>query len=89
MAASRRHSANKPPNDHDGSPWNCRRRTTFQIVGQSGFGIILTYYRVSEDELLGAVDGVNFEAVLDEKTEEKNEKQSTSSQPPAAAAGRR
>ena len=30
----------------------------------SSLDIILRYYHVSEDELLGAVDGVNFAAVL-------------------------
>ena len=35
-----------------------------KIVGHSSLDIILTYYHVSEDELLGAVDGVDFAAVL-------------------------
>ena len=42
-----------------------------KIVGHSSLDIILTCYHVSEDELLGAVDGVDFDAVLGE---EKNEK---------------
>ena len=37
-----------------------------KIVGHSSLDIILTYYHVSEDELLGAVDGVDFAAVLGE-----------------------
>ena len=46
-----------------------------KIVGHSSLDIILTYYHVSEDELLGAVDGVDFAAVLGETNEEpKNEK---------------
>ena len=50
-----------------------------KIVGHSSLDIILTYYHVSEDELLSAVDGVDFAAVLgavegEVKQEEKNEK---------------
>jgi integrase len=42
-----------------------------KIVGHSSLDIILTYYHVSEDELLGAVDGVNFGAVLGGASEEE------------------
>ncbi len=35
-----------------------------KIVGHSSLDIILTYYHVSEDELLDAVDGVDFAAML-------------------------
>lgn len=41
------------------------------IVGHSSLDIILTYYHVSEDELLRAVDSVDFEAVLGGKRDEK------------------
>jgi hypothetical protein len=34
----------------------------------------LTYYHVGEQELLGAVDGVNFVAVLGDGKNEENEK---------------
>ena len=40
-----------------------------KIVGHSSLDIILTYYHVSEEELLGAVDGVDFAAVLGEAKE--------------------
>jgi hypothetical protein len=42
-----------------------------KIVGHSSLDIILTYYHVSEDELLVAVDGVDFDGVLGEVNEEK------------------
>jgi integrase len=42
-----------------------------KIVGHKSLDIILVYYHLSEDELLGAVDGVNFDAVLGQKSEEK------------------
>jgi integrase len=42
-----------------------------KIVGHSSLDIILTYYHVGADELLGAVDGVDFAAVLGEVNEEK------------------
>jgi len=43
-----------------------------RIVGRSSLDIFLTYYHVREDELLGALVGVDFAAVLgNEKTEEK------------------
>jgi integrase len=45
-----------------------------KIVGHSSLDIILTYYHVGEDELLDAVHGVSFEAVLPEKNVEKDEK---------------
>jgi len=46
-----------------------------KIVGHSSLDIILTYYHVSEEELLGAVDGVDFGEVLGEKNEgPRNEK---------------
>ena len=46
-----------------------------KIVGHSSLDIILTYCHVSEEELLGAVDGVDFAAVLGETSKEaKNEK---------------
>ena len=35
-----------------------------KIVGHRSLDIILTYYHVGQDELLGAVDSVDFEAVL-------------------------
>jgi hypothetical protein len=37
--------------------------------------IILTYYHVSEDELLDAVEGVNFDALLSDVNEEKKEEE--------------
>ena len=45
-----------------------------KIVGHSSLDIILTYYHVSEDELLGAVDEVNFDVAIGEEHKEKNEK---------------
>jgi integrase len=45
-----------------------------KIVGHSSLDIILTYYHVDEDELLDAVDGVEFDVVLSEGQKEKNEK---------------
>jgi hypothetical protein len=52
-----------------------------KIVGHSSLDI-LTYHHVREEELLSAVDGADFGAVLDEASEEKrNEKQSASSAP--------
>jgi integrase len=45
-----------------------------KIVGHSSLDIILTYYHVSEAELLGAVDGVDFGAVLGEEDKEEDEK---------------
>jgi len=45
-----------------------------KIVGHSSLDIILTYYHVSEEELVGAVDGVNFEAVLSGNCRESGEK---------------
>ena len=47
-----------------------------KIVGHSSLDIILTYYHVSEDELLGAVDGVDFDAVLASEQEEGRTKSS-------------
>ncbi len=47
------------------SPFN-----VMKIVGHSSLDIILTYYHVSEEELLGAVDGVDFAAVLGETSKE-------------------
>ena len=44
-----------------------------KIVGHSSLDIVLTYYHVDQSELLGAVDGVNFDVVVSEK-KEKNEK---------------
>ena len=41
-----------------------------KIVGHSSLDIILTYYHVSADELLTAVDGVDFGAALGEPKEE-------------------
>jgi hypothetical protein len=35
-----------------------------KIVGHSSLDIILTYYHVSEEELLRAVDGVDVAAML-------------------------
>jgi hypothetical protein len=35
----------------------------------------LTYYHVSEDELLDAVEGVNFDALLSDVNEEKKEEE--------------
>ena len=45
-----------------------------KIVGHSSLDIILTYYHVSEEELLGAVDGVDFAAVLGETSKEEEER---------------
>jgi hypothetical protein len=45
-----------------------------RIVGHSSLDIILTYYHVSEEELLGAVDGVDFGAVFGDEGAGKNEK---------------
>jgi integrase len=46
-----------------------------KIVGHSSLDIILTYYHVSEDELLSAVEGVNFDAFLSEVNEEKKKEE--------------
>jgi integrase/recombinase XerD len=45
-----------------------------KIVGHSSLDIILTYYHIDEDELLGAVDGVDFDVTPSENHGEKNEK---------------
>ena len=45
-----------------------------KIVGHSSLDIILTYYHIDEDELLGAVDGVNFNVTVNKNHEEKNKK---------------
>ena len=42
-----------------------------KIVGHGSLDIILTYYHVGEDELLGAVEGVDFAAMLKEVNEEE------------------
>jgi integrase len=44
-----------------------------KIVGHRSLDIILTYYHVSHDELLSAVDGVDFSAAVSSK-KEKSEK---------------
>ncbi len=45
-----------------------------KIVGHNSLDIILTYYHVDEAELLGAVEGVNFDAVLGNGKKEENGK---------------
>jgi hypothetical protein len=59
--------------------------TVVKILGRRSLDVILTYCHVSEDELLGAVHSVSFEAVLEGK---RNEKQSASGQPPPRGGGR-
>ena len=53
-----------------------------KIVGHSSLDIILTYCHIDEEELLGAVDGVNFDVTVGENDEEGNKKWSSYSQPP-------
>ena len=45
-----------------------------KIVGHSSLDIILTYYHVGQEELLSAVDGVDFDAILGGRKNEGEER---------------
>ena len=45
-----------------------------KIVGHSSLDIVLMYYHVSQEELLSAVDGVDFDAILGGRKNEGEER---------------
>jgi hypothetical protein len=53
---------------------NVARFKVMKIVGHSSLDIILTYYHVGKEELLGAVDGIDFAAIVGAASEEPSDK---------------